>query len=192
MTGPVVSDPIRIRALAHPLRLRLVALLRDEREATATRCAELTGESVASCSFHLRQLAKYGWVETAGRHGREKPWRLVAREVTTAPDPDVPGSLRATAALADLTATEQLRRVRTFLAHADNEPPEWVAATALQSAGFWATAEEATALNRAVEELVGRFREREDDAGLRPPGSRRVRLFAVVNPDPAPPPGRAR
>lgn len=49
-----------------------------ERTATATRCAELTGESVASCAYHLGILAKYGFVEPAeGGRGREKPWKLV-------------------------------------------------------------------------------------------------------------------
>ena len=71
-----ITDPQRIRALTHPLRLELMDVLAEEGAATATRCAELTGESVASCSFHLRMLAKYGYIEPAERTGREKPWRL--------------------------------------------------------------------------------------------------------------------
>ena len=57
-----ISEPERVRALAHPLRLALLDFLEDGGEATATRCAEATGESVASCSFHLRILAKYGFM----------------------------------------------------------------------------------------------------------------------------------
>jgi hypothetical protein len=48
------SSPValRLRALAHPLRWKLFDIVFREGTATATRCAELTGESVASCSYH--------------------------------------------------------------------------------------------------------------------------------------------
>jgi hypothetical protein len=58
--------------------MALVALLRRDGPQTATQAARAIGESVASCSFHLRQLAKYGLVEEAGGRGREKPWRATA------------------------------------------------------------------------------------------------------------------
>ena len=61
----VVSQTDQLKALTHPFRIRLIDLFRGGDELTATQCAEATGESVASCSFHLRQLAKYGFVETA-------------------------------------------------------------------------------------------------------------------------------
>src|ERR1044071_2335724 len=77
-----VTDPLALRALSHPLRWRLIELLRLEESATATRCAELTGESVASCSYHLGILAKYGFVEPGPARGREKPWRIVGRQMT--------------------------------------------------------------------------------------------------------------
>jgi predicted transcriptional regulator len=67
-----------LRGLAHPIRLQLLALLADEGQLTSTRAGALTGETVANCSFHLRQLAKYGFVEaTAGDDRRHHPWRLV-------------------------------------------------------------------------------------------------------------------
>ena len=91
-----ISDPARIRALAHPLRLELLDHLRDAGEATATECAAQVGESVASCSFHLRMLAKYGFLERAERRGKEKPWRIAreAANLNSRPDPDVPSLLR--------------------------------------------------------------------------------------------------
>src|SRR5580693_2977014 len=73
-----LTDPRALRAYAHPTRMALVALLRRDGPQTATQAALATGESVASCSFHLRQLAKYGLVEEAGGRGREKPWRATA------------------------------------------------------------------------------------------------------------------
>src|ERR1700760_1666023 len=71
-----LTDPRALRALAHPTRLALAGLLRRDGPLTATRAGELLGQSSASASFHLRQLAKYGLVEEAGgRPGREQPWR---------------------------------------------------------------------------------------------------------------------
>ncbi|WP_165368076.1 ArsR/SmtB family transcription factor, partial [Phytoactinopolyspora endophytica] len=90
-----ITDPQRLRALAHPVRNELLDALRVEGEATATRCAELVGQSVASCSFHLRMLAKYGFIERGEQRGRDRPWRLVTRAMQTSPDYDDPASIQA-------------------------------------------------------------------------------------------------
>jgi DNA-binding transcriptional ArsR family regulator len=77
-----------MRALAHPVRLRLLSLLVREEQLTSTRASGLTGETVANCSFHLRQLAKYGFVEeTQGGDRREHPWRLARTNPLTALPP---------------------------------------------------------------------------------------------------------
>jgi hypothetical protein len=91
MTGGQASgsapDPKALRALAHPLRWQLLDLIGSETTATATRCAEVLGESVASCSYHLGILGKYGYIELVpGRAGKEKPWRLASREQNLVPD----------------------------------------------------------------------------------------------------------
>ncbi len=68
-----------LRALAHPLRWKLIDLVGTEESVTATRCAEVLGESVPSCAYHLGILAKYGYVEPVpDQVGREKPWRLAS------------------------------------------------------------------------------------------------------------------
>lgn len=73
-----VTDPRAMRAMAHPLRLDLIELLGTVGPATAAECARHLGSTQASCSFHLRQLAKYGFVEEAPTRGdaRERPWQL--------------------------------------------------------------------------------------------------------------------
>src|SRR3954466_8129577 len=74
-----LTDPRALRAVAHPIRLELIGLLRRSGPLTATEAAARIGESPASCSFHLRQLAKYGLVEEAGGgRGRQRPWRATA------------------------------------------------------------------------------------------------------------------
>ena len=66
--------------MAHPLRLRLYYALALAGSATATQLAEGSNESVSLVSYHLRQLAKHGYVEPdseprADRDGRERWWR---------------------------------------------------------------------------------------------------------------------
>ncbi|MFG1877537.1 ArsR/SmtB family transcription factor [Sphaerisporangium sp. NPDC049003] len=74
-----VSDPQALKAVAHPLRVRLLGALRVEGPATATELAARFGESSGSTSYHLRQLARYGFVEQdpEQRDARERRWRSV-------------------------------------------------------------------------------------------------------------------
>jgi predicted ArsR family transcriptional regulator len=78
-SGPrELTDPKTLRALTHPVRLALLEALTLEGPLTATAAGEIIGESPTTCSFHFRQLAKYGFVEEAGHGpGRQRPWRLV-------------------------------------------------------------------------------------------------------------------
>ena len=71
-----ITDPTVMRALAHPVRMALIELFGVHPTLTATQASEALGESPANCAFHLRTLAKYGFVEEAGGgRGRERPWR---------------------------------------------------------------------------------------------------------------------
>jgi DNA-binding transcriptional ArsR family regulator len=180
---PPVSEPERIRALAHPVRLALLALLEEGGEATATRCAEATGESVASCSFHLRILAKYGFIEPGERRGREKPWRVVSRQRTTRPDFDDPASVRAAGALAELTLLTETERIRAFLGDLHRLPADLRDAVGMLTSAIWATPEELQQLNRDVLALVDRFAGRWENPDQRPAGARPARMFAVLYPD---------
>ncbi len=180
----VVSDPARLRALAHPIRVRLFDLLTDRVELTATECAELTGESPASCSFHLRMLEKYGYIERAASRGREKPWKLAAPGWDMRPDPAQPGSLRAVWEIALLGLDAEWQRARDFFAHAEAEPDEWIQASTLTRSSFWATADELAQLSRDLQGITDRFAGRSADAALRPPGARLARMVALANPEP--------
>ena len=178
-----ITDATGSRALSHPLRLELLDVLAEEGAATATRCAELTGESVASCSFHLRMLAKYGFIEPAERVGREKPWQLTARERDIRPDFDDPASVRAVEVMAGLYLEHEVERIRAWLATGPNQAPEWVHASTITGSGFWATVDELAEVSGALQSLTDRFAGRGTDPTLRPPGARPVRLFAVTSVD---------
>src|SRR3954471_4188633 len=72
-----VTDVRALRALAHPLRNRLLGYLRLHGPATASQLGRVVGESSGSTSYHLRQLAEYGFVEEVEGRGtaRERWWR---------------------------------------------------------------------------------------------------------------------
>ena len=179
-----ISDPARLRALAHPLRLQLFEIFTERDEVTATECAQLLGESAASCSFHLRTLEKYGFIERAPGRGREKPWRALARSWDMRPDPEQPGSLRAAQELAALGLDSEWQRTRTFFGQADAEEDRWVQASTFTRSSFWATEEELAQLSRELQDITERFAGRATDPSKRPPGSRFSRLVAVANPEP--------
>lgn len=179
---PRISDPIRIRALTHPLRLELLDVLRDG-PATATECAEITGESVASCSFHLRMLAKYGFVEPAERRGREKPWALTSPGQDIRPDDEDPDSVRAVQAVAQLYVEHSIENTRAWLAALADEPSEWQHASTVTGSSFWATADELAELSRSLQQLADPFLGRADDPAARPDGARPIHLFATAHVD---------
>jgi hypothetical protein len=113
---PLARRALALRALAHPLRWKLIDLVASEQSATATRCAEVLGESVASCGYHLGILAKYGYVEPVpDRVGREKPWRLASRrQDLSAGGLDEAGALAAQAAT-EVFLDHELERIKDLL-----------------------------------------------------------------------------
>lgn len=102
-----LEDPKAMRALAHPVRLRIRELLGEEGPMTATEVAERIGETPANCSFHLRTLAKYGFIEEAERgKGRNRPWR--AKGGSTLIEPE---NLTGNARRAAIEMTSAIRRL---------------------------------------------------------------------------------
>ncbi len=186
-----VRDPLALRALAHPLRWKLIDLIGSEQSATATRCAEVLGESVASCGYHLGILAKYGYVEPVpDRAGREKPWRLVTRrQDLSAAGLDEAGALAAQAA-SEVFLDHELERIKDRLRGVDAEPPEWRAASYISGTTRWMTAAELKEIRDQLAEIEERYGDRDDDPARRPPGAREVGVFAVTSvapPLPGPP-----
>lgn len=178
-----VTDAARLRALAHPIRFQLFDLLSEGGELTATECAEAIGESVASCSFHLRTMEKYGYIERMPARGREKPWRLSARSWDLRPDGESAASVRALQDIATIGLDAEWQRIRAVFAHFDQEPDEWVQASTFTRSSFWATAEELAQLSRELQDISDRFAGRSEDPAKRPPGARLSRMVAIAHAD---------
>jgi DNA-binding transcriptional ArsR family regulator len=74
-----VTELDTLKALAHPLRLRLYRALYQARTATASQLADQVDEAVSLVSYHLRKLAAHGVIEEADRQcadGRERWWQV--------------------------------------------------------------------------------------------------------------------
>lgn len=74
-----IDDPAALKALAHPLRLRILRHLGVSGPATSTTLARALGENTGTLSYHLRQLERGGFIEDIPDHavGRERWWRGV-------------------------------------------------------------------------------------------------------------------
>ncbi|MQA33569.1 winged helix-turn-helix domain-containing protein [Modestobacter roseus] len=175
-----LRDPQAIRALAHPLRIALLEVLSGEGTATATRCAELLGESVASCSFHLRTLEKHGFIERAPGEGREKPWRLLALTQEIRPADDEAGRAAGTAT-DDFFLDHETARIRAWWDRRAQDDPEWRHATWMTGSTSWLTRAELAELQTEIGAVVERFFVDRAEGAAQRPGARPVRLFTATS-----------
>ncbi len=174
-----LTDPRALRGIAHPVRMRLIGLLRREGPLTATRAGQLLGESSGTCSFHLRQLAKYGMVEEAGGgQGREKPWRATAMSTSWPSLPDTPEATAATQLLTTVVAERYLALMRAWIAASPDQPAEWRQAAEIGDSIAYLTADELARLVRDMRALVEPYHDRP----TRPPGARAVSVLHVAVP----------
>ena len=75
-----LHDPQVLRAIAHPVRNRILAELDARGPLRAADLARELDVPANQASFHLRQLAKYGLIEEdpeAARDKRDRVWRVV-------------------------------------------------------------------------------------------------------------------
>jgi predicted ArsR family transcriptional regulator len=161
----ITPGPEALRALSHPVRLRMLGLLRTDGPSTATALAARLGLNSGATSYHLRQLAAHGFVtddETRG-NGRERWWRAAhqATRVPTSPDADGATDREANDAFLQAVAvirTEQLQRAieeRPLL------PDEWRAASTFSDWGLRLTPARAKQLVEALSEVVSSWDEEE-------------------------------
>lgn len=182
-----VRDPRELRALTHPVRLGLLEQLLVHGPATATELAErLQDQSPANCSWHLRQLARYGYVEEGGSGpGRQRRWRLVPASQTIGESDDAPELARATDEFDQLLLDRAVATRRAWQSSRHGEPKRWRDATFTASSWAWLTADEMAEfreqLNALVERMLFPTLERIDPA-KRPPGCRPAQLVAWLVP----------
>jgi|tagenome__1003787_1003787.scaffolds.fasta_scaffold20538042_2 hypothetical protein len=179
-----LTDPRAMRALAHPIRMALLGLLRTVGPMTATQAGEELGESSGTCSFHFRQLAKYGFCEEAGGgKGREKPWRATATFTSWKTPEDLEGA-EAEYHLSLVVLQHYFDKLSRWLATRNEEMPEWRDAFGYGDVMVPLTADELERLGRDVEALVRPYLPRMTGEAEAPEGARRVNLVYFRFPEP--------
>ncbi|MFF6913223.1 helix-turn-helix domain-containing protein [Streptomyces sp. NPDC012466] len=178
-------DARSLRGLAHPLRMQLLDALRFGGPATASQLAEKLGESSGATSYHLRQLAEYGFVEDAPERGkgRERWWQAIHRglhfddALLKDSDPAVRGA-------ADMylheSATTQTRELSTWLGNRDSWPEEWSSSWDMSSATLRLTPELTLELIHKMHALIETYRDR--TAAEDTPGAEQVRFHTHAFP----------
>ena len=162
--------PEQLKALTHPLRLSLLRLLRTEGPATATGLAQRLGESSGATSYHLRQLAKYGFIEEAPESGdnRDRWWRAAfhGHRVDTGKWLDDPEDRNIVALYQGQVVRAYAERAVTFVAEQDagEWSREWVDASDLSDFGLRLTPAQLARLRDRMHALVKSF-ERYDSPG---------------------------
>jgi Helix-turn-helix domain len=179
-----LSDPKALRAYAHPVRMRLIGLLRTRGPLTATQAAKLTGESSGTCSFHFRQLAKYGVVtEADGGTGRERPWRATTMLTAIQEDDADPAAAAAGALVRSVLADSYFERVTRWLDRRDQASPQWRDAALFGDRFMYLTPGELTELGTKITDLVDAYVEREERPEARPHDARQVSMVLFAFPE---------
>lgn len=136
-----VTDPLALRALAHPLRLELHALVARFGSLTAADAARELGISHALASHHLRQLAKYGFVEPADTPDqRAHPWRVTSTSLDL--DPDEPGAQASVDVLDRHFAEKAAQQVAGWQDRRTDGDPAWSDLKPIHSGLAYLTREE--------------------------------------------------
>jgi len=173
-----LTDATVMRALAHPTRIALHELIAREGELTATQAGERLGLTPANVSYHLRQLAKYGFIEEGSSvPGRARPWRV--RSAGHAWD-GIGADAETTAAASALTSVfleRDIGRLREWLDREPTADPDWRRAAFLAESLLYLTQDELAEVGRMITELLLTFADRIDPA-MRPGGSVPVQVLA--------------
>jgi DNA-binding transcriptional ArsR family regulator len=158
---PAELGPAALRALAHPLRIRILDLLPIRGPLTASKLGEIVGESSGSTSYHLRQLAKHGLVREVEGKGtaRERWWERTPGgfSISSAGKGSPAGRQTAEAVNMEFLRLRN-ERVLAFARsgqEADEETLEsWMGSATFVTVNKWATQEQAKAVVEAWEQFA--------------------------------------
>jgi DNA-binding transcriptional ArsR family regulator len=163
MEAHVRLNSAQLRALAHPLRARLIGELRIAGRATATTLARSLGTNTGATSYHLRQLADVGLVLEDGEPGggRQRWWRPAQkahgwRRSDFEGDPD---DLAAADWLSGFAIRASAERAEAWNAAEPTYPPEWRDAASLNDALVELGPAQLKAMVDELAAVVARYRE---------------------------------
>jgi predicted transcriptional regulator len=182
-----IDNPDAIAALTHPVRYKLLSYLMSSGPATASQGARAVGDTPSNCSYHLRTLARYGWVEADdSADARERPWRALVTGITVerSADPDSPLG-RNTAALLAMTIQQDQQELLEAVARFTTLDRTWQDASSHNTYTLAMTATELADLTRQLDALIRPYIAATRDE--RPDGSALVHLGLHAFPEAADP-----
>ncbi|RUM24588.1 ArsR family transcriptional regulator [Rhizobium vallis] len=151
----VVPEPAALKALAHPVRLRMLGMLRVDGPATATQLAVRLGLNSGATSYHLRQLAQYGFIEEAPHASRRDRWWRASHELTTVPASEAEGeALDLDLAFNQAALSLQVGQMQQALEEYAELPAEWRKASTTSDIIIPMTAEQAEALTKRLTDII--------------------------------------
>lgn len=174
----------QIRTLAHPLRSRLLGVLRIDGPATATTLARLLHTNTGATSYHLRQLAEVDLVveETGQNTGKQRFWRS-AHEASTWKPTDFDDDPDARAA-AEWIEGQQLQllteQAEQWFGAKRDAPHAWREVATLSDAVLTISPARLRALNDEIWQLVTRYSQ--DEALPEEDGAAQVHVFLASFP----------
>jgi DNA-binding transcriptional ArsR family regulator len=174
MTARQVTDYRVLAALAHPLRRRLLDLLRVEGPCTASMLAEKTGQAVGNISHHVKVLATHGLVEPApelARDRRERWWRSASTALrwSTTDFASDPAAWAAAQAAFALGLQRQLDLTTAWLESDAEEDAPWREASFNTDSWLRLTTDELAELGAEVVAVIDRWRARHPADGTGDP-----------------------
>jgi predicted ArsR family transcriptional regulator len=179
-----ITDPRMLRALAHPARIKILSFLATEGPATATQCAGVAGLSPSACSYHLRALAQYGFVEedlASAGDGRQRPWRCRIISMQWDPADSAAAGLQLAGEMLEETLrseNDELRRA--YQDRQSQYPLPWQQVAGCQNDVLHVTPEELHELQLRLVGLFSDYRRLSRDE--RPSDARRVAVLTDFTP----------
>jgi len=159
-----IRDSRMLAAVAHPLRTRLLALLKLDGPATASVLAEKTGQAVGNVSHHLKVLSEASLVEEApelARDRRERWWRRPSEALFWSTSDFVGDPVAEVAEAVSLDS--QMSLSREWLAQLETAPPEWRDVWFSTEAWLRLTPAELHELNERMGALLTEYGKRAED-----------------------------
>lgn len=182
-------DAAALKAMAHPLRVQILRVLELHDEVSVTGLAQELGETTGAVSYHLRQLARHGFVEERGaddaarddaardgvvdagrRPGRRRQlWRLAVDEIHMTghaflADED---TREAAGFLLREFESSRSRRLAHWFATATTWPEEWQKASSDMDGTLTLDPAQTRALADELKAVVDRYRDLAPGAGAR-------------------------
>lgn len=179
----VLLDAKGLRALAHPVRVQVLGLLRRHGPATATQLADRLGLNSGATSYHLRQLAAAGFVaEDEGRGNARERWWCAVHELTRFDSADL-AEREPEAAMTYLQSVHSAYTLRTQQALNGllTLPRPWREAFDMSDAALRLTPAQAREMRDEIWSVIARYRRAPGDE--EPEGAEQVWVNVHVLPD---------